>query len=74
METCVTTCTLKHVCVCARITELMSDFPHVDSVMGCGLEPSDGTSGQVGQQKGLLVALPPSLLSSWHISLSCAPL
>lgn len=33
----------------------MSDLPHVDSVMGCGLEHSNRTSGQAGPHKDPLV-------------------
>lgn len=54
-DTCACTHTYEH------ITELMSDLPRVDSVIGCGLEHSNMTSGQVGQHKDLLVVICPSL-------------
>ena len=57
-------------CACAHThthrntcTGLMSDLPHVDSVMGCGLEHSNTTSGQVWKHKAPLVAVCPSLLA-----------
>ena len=63
----VTTCTLI-MCMHTRIhthtqciTELMSDLPHVDSVIGCGLEHSNRTSGQVRWHKDPLVVVCPSL-------------
>lgn len=54
-------CVGTHTYVHKHITKLMSDLPHVDSVMGCGLEHSNRTSGQVGQHKDPLVAVCPSL-------------
>lgn len=78
------TCTCAHTHTHRRISELMSDLPHVDSVMGCGLEHSNRTSGQVGQNKGRLVVVRPSLWAPgkrWSVmcsavtsSLPCLPL
>lgn len=48
-------CKLKHV------TELINDLPYADSVMRCGLEHSNSTSGQVGRHKDPLVVAIPSL-------------
>lgn len=69
--------TLTGACACApthththkRITELMTDLPHVDSVMGCGLEHSNRTSGQTGPHKDPLV-VSFELLAHWLVMCS----